>query len=175
MFWAPRSATIWRVGICKSDDVAFLSSRPQTPDVETAGHVVETAGHVVETAGHVAETALTGHFRVMVAFCALVAGGACFIGSPQGPDPRSRHFVLGGEHRKDRSTLLDLIGVIYDAVLEPELWTGTLKKAASFVGGSGASIFSQDAIRKEGNAHYQFGVDAHYEQLSSISTSNSTH
>ena len=58
-----------------------------------------------------------------------------------------------------------MIGGIYDATLEPTLWTGVLERAASFVGGSAASIFWQDAIRKEGNAYYQFGVDVYYEQL----------
>ena len=39
------------------------------------------------------------------------------------------------------------------------------KKEGSFVGGSAASIFSQDAVSKVGNSSYSFGVAAHYEQL----------
>jgi len=66
---------------------------------------------------------------------------------------------------EESARLSNLIGDIYDAALEPALWTGVLEKAGNFVGGSGASIFSQDAVRKEGNAFYQFGVDAHYVQL----------
>jgi DNA-binding CsgD family transcriptional regulator len=33
------------------------------------------------------------------------------------------------------------------------------------VGGSGASIFSRDAVRRTGNVHYSFGVDPRYERL----------
>ena len=58
-----------------------------------------------------------------------------------------------------------LIGDIYDAALEPELWTGVVEKAGRFVGGSGASIFSRDSVRRTGNAYYSFGVDPQYEQL----------
>lgn len=65
----------------------------------------------------------------------------------------------------ETARLLDLIGVIYDAALEPRLWTDVLEKAASFVGGPAATIFWQDAIRKEGNAYYNFGTDNCFEQL----------
>lgn len=66
---------------------------------------------------------------------------------------------------EETAQLLNLIGSIYDAALEPALWTGVLEKAANFVGGSAASIFWQDEIRKEGNAYYNFGTDSRYEQL----------
>ncbi len=65
----------------------------------------------------------------------------------------------------DRAQLSALIGRIYDAALEPVLWTSVLEEAGSFVGGSAASIFSQDAVSKVGNSYYSFGVAAHYEQL----------
>jgi hypothetical protein len=66
---------------------------------------------------------------------------------------------------EETEQLSNLIGDIYDAVLEPALWTGVVEKAGGFVGGSAASIFSQDTIRKVGNSYYSFGVDADYEQL----------
>jgi DNA-binding CsgD family transcriptional regulator/PAS domain-containing protein len=65
----------------------------------------------------------------------------------------------------EATRLSALIGDIYDAALEPELWAGVLEKAGGFVGGSGASIFSRDSVRKTGNAYYSFGVDPQYEQL----------
>jgi len=40
----------------------------------------------------------------------------------------------------ETKVLLDLIGAIYDAPLDPTLWPGVLKKLAEFVGGSAASI-----------------------------------
>jgi DNA-binding CsgD family transcriptional regulator len=66
---------------------------------------------------------------------------------------------------EESAQLSTLIGDIYDAALEPGLWPGIMEKAGNFVGGSAASIFWQDMVRKEGNAYYQFGIDGHYEQL----------
>jgi PAS domain-containing protein len=66
---------------------------------------------------------------------------------------------------EETAQLLDLIGGIYDAVLEPQLWAGVLERAASFVGGCAASIFWQDSIRYEGNVYYQFGADPEYIKL----------
>jgi DNA-binding CsgD family transcriptional regulator len=58
-----------------------------------------------------------------------------------------------------------LIADIYDAALEPALWSVVLEKARDFVGGSAATIFAKDASRKSGNVYYQDGVDPHYTQL----------
>jgi hypothetical protein len=66
---------------------------------------------------------------------------------------------------EESAQLLNLIGSIYDALLEPALSAGVLEKTASFVGGSAATIFWQDGIRKEGNAYYNFGTDGRYERL----------
>jgi hypothetical protein len=65
----------------------------------------------------------------------------------------------------EAARLSALIGDIYDAALEPVLWTGVVEKAGRFVGGSGASIFSRDSVRRTGNAYYSFGTDPQYEQL----------
>ena len=56
---------------------------------------------------------------------------------------------------EETAQVLGFIGDIYDAVLEPRLWTGVLERAASFVCGCAASIFWQDSIRNEGNVYYQ--------------------
>jgi DNA-binding CsgD family transcriptional regulator/PAS domain-containing protein len=66
---------------------------------------------------------------------------------------------------EESAQLLNLVGGIYDAVLEPARWNSVIEKISSFVGGSGASVFWQDAIRREGNSYYDFGVDVHYRQL----------
>ena len=66
---------------------------------------------------------------------------------------------------KETVRLLDLVGLIYDAVLKPDLWNAVLERTAGFVGGMGASIFWQDAIRKVGNAYYTWGMDLDYEKL----------
>jgi DNA-binding CsgD family transcriptional regulator/PAS domain-containing protein len=65
----------------------------------------------------------------------------------------------------DNAQVSALIGGIYDAVLEPALWTGVVERAGRFVGGVGASIFRQDSVRKVGNSYYHFGIDPHFERL----------
>ena len=65
----------------------------------------------------------------------------------------------------DKAHLSALIGSIYDAVLEPALWTGVVERAGKFVGGVGASIFRQDSVRKIGNSYYHFGIDRRFERL----------
>ena len=59
----------------------------------------------------------------------------------------------------------DFIADIYDAVLDPSRWVGVLEKAAQFVGGPSAALFSKDAINKSGNLAYGYGLDPHYTQL----------
>ncbi len=66
---------------------------------------------------------------------------------------------------EETAQILNLVGEIYDAVLEPALWIGVLKKTAGFVGGSASSIFSQDAVNRIGNSYYQYGIDFLYEKL----------
>jgi DNA-binding CsgD family transcriptional regulator len=59
----------------------------------------------------------------------------------------------------------DFVADIYDAVLDPSLWVGVLEKAARFVGGPAASLFSKDAIGRGGDLSYGFGLDPRYTQL----------
>jgi hypothetical protein len=61
--------------------------------------------------------------------------------------------------------LLDLIGDIYDAALDPSLWSEVVGKAARFVGGSAAAIFSKSPIAGSGDVHHEFGTDPYYRQL----------
>ena len=59
-----------------------------------------------------------------------------------------------------------LIGEIYDAALDPTQWRGLLAKTRDFVGGSAATLFSKDTVRKELDVHYQCGgVDPYYQEL----------
>ena len=59
-----------------------------------------------------------------------------------------------------------LIGDIYDAALDPALWSVVLGKTRGFVGGSASALYSKDAIRKSGKLHYQEGdIDRHYRKL----------
>src|SRR6266478_5843201 len=57
--------------------------------------------------------------------------------------------------------LLELIGDIYDAALDPTLWPGVLKKLAEFAGGSVIYCKSSTTCA----VYHQFGKDPHYQQL----------
>jgi hypothetical protein len=59
----------------------------------------------------------------------------------------------------------NLIGNIYDASLDPALWPGVFKAACGFIGGSAASLVSQDTIRRTAHIYYSWGTDPHYDQL----------
>ncbi len=55
-----------------------------------------------------------------------------------------------------------LIGDIYDAALDPELWPHVLEGAAGFVGGVASALFIKDSIRKTHNTVYAWGYDPEY-------------
>ena len=44
----------------------------------------------------------------------------------------------------DQQQLSDLIGVIYDAAIDPSRWEDAIARAAQFVGGTGAGLFCKD-------------------------------
>src|SRR5712692_5747198 len=57
------------------------------------------------------------------------------------------------------------IGDIYDAVFDSSLWPSVLEKAACFVGGPAASLFSKDAASKSGMLVHDHGLDPRYKRL----------
>jgi DNA-binding CsgD family transcriptional regulator len=65
----------------------------------------------------------------------------------------------------DNQTLSDLIGDVYDATLDQLLWPNVLERAALFVGGVGAALFSKDTAAQLGDVHYYVGIDQYYKQL----------
>jgi DNA-binding CsgD family transcriptional regulator/PAS domain-containing protein len=72
----------------------------------------------------------------------------------------------------DLRQLSGLIGAVYDAALDQSLWEGVLERAAHFVGGSGATLFSKDATARPANLshqlgklHCEVGIDPHYRRL----------
>jgi DNA-binding CsgD family transcriptional regulator/PAS domain-containing protein len=67
---------------------------------------------------------------------------------------------------RETEQLSNLIGDIYDAALNPNLWTSVLKKSCQFVGGHAASLISKDACSKSGDVYYHDGgIDPFYVQL----------
>jgi DNA-binding CsgD family transcriptional regulator len=65
---------------------------------------------------------------------------------------------------RESERLSALIGRIYDATLDPNLWVDVLDEAARFVGGPASSLYYRDADRRPGVA-YQSGLDPRYVQL----------
>ena len=62
--------------------------------------------------------------------------------------------------------LSSLIGDVYDAALDPALWSAALGKTRGFVGGSAAALYSKDTIRKSGKLYYEDGdINRRYRQL----------
>jgi len=66
--------------------------------------------------------------------------------------------------RSESEQLSALIGDIYDASLDPDLWPTALEKICSFIPGSMANIFSQD-INKNANRYFTWGHDPYYISL----------
>jgi DNA-binding CsgD family transcriptional regulator len=62
-------------------------------------------------------------------------------------------------------TLLPLIGGIYDAALNPDIWNAVLPRIGAFVGGSAGGLFAHHASRRSGNVFYEFGTDPDFRQL----------
>ena len=69
------------------------------------------------------------------------------------------------DNSDDPQQLSDLIGDVYDTVLDQSLWEGVIERTAHFVRGTGASLFSKNAANQEGSVQYEVGIDPHYTQL----------
>jgi DNA-binding NarL/FixJ family response regulator len=66
------------------------------------------------------------------------------------------------EMTSEADILSRLIGDIYDAALQPTLWPDTIRRAAIFVGGSGAALFSKSPARRTGEVFQEWGVEPQY-------------
>jgi DNA-binding CsgD family transcriptional regulator len=66
---------------------------------------------------------------------------------------------------REVENLTGLIGGVYDAALDRNLWPAVLARLAEFVGGSAATLFSKDATANSGNVFYEAGTDPHFRQL----------
>jgi DNA-binding CsgD family transcriptional regulator len=64
----------------------------------------------------------------------------------------------------DSERVLELVGTIYDAALDPSLWPEVLREAGEFVRGPSASLFAQDSVRQTGNLFYAWGDDLRMRQ-----------
>ncbi|MBW8852928.1 MAG: helix-turn-helix transcriptional regulator, partial [Bradyrhizobium sp.] len=77
-----------------------------------------------------------------------------------------RHTLTAGELAAD--TVVDpeqlsaLIGRIYDAALDADLWPSALEGVAEFVGGTAAMMFWQDSLIAKGQRYNSWGDDPEY-------------
>lgn len=62
-------------------------------------------------------------------------------------------------------TFSALLSDIYDAALDPLLWSDVLKKICAFIPGAAANIFIQDAVAKRASAGFGWGNDPYYEKI----------
>jgi len=58
-----------------------------------------------------------------------------------------------------------LVGDIYDASLDPTLWPTVLQKACKYIGGSAASLSSEETWRRTAYFYFAWGADPHYMRL----------
>lgn len=65
----------------------------------------------------------------------------------------------------DTGEISDLIGGIYDAALEPALWTNVLDRITKFVGGHAAALYFKDASSKTGFSTYDVGIEPYYVKM----------
>ena len=72
-------------------------------------------------------------------------------------DLRTVSVVASARSADDRQQLSDLIGLIYDAAIDPLLWRSAIERAAYFVGGTGAALICKDVGARHAAAPYEFG------------------
>ena len=53
----------------------------------------------------------------------------------------------------------NLVGYIYDAALDPEMWVGVLAKIADFAGARAGALAVKDSASEVIETHYQFGIN----------------
>ncbi|MEP6837534.1 MAG: helix-turn-helix transcriptional regulator [Bradyrhizobium sp.] len=64
----------------------------------------------------------------------------------------------------DSKGFSDLVARIYDAALDPTLWTELLAGICEFTDGRAAGLLSKDGVSKSGDFFFQHGVAQHYLQ-----------
>jgi DNA-binding CsgD family transcriptional regulator len=67
--------------------------------------------------------------------------------------------VVASAGRSRDQQLSDLIGVIYDAAIDPSLWEYAIERSAHFVGGAGAALFCKDVGADHASSPHHFGYE----------------
>ena len=89
---------------------------------------------------------------------------------PQKPGQTAHHPrkpARSIDHMSEDSELSCVVGSIYDAAVDPALWTDALARIAEFVGGQAGALGSKDMVRKFINVDHHVGLDLQYMQMHS--------
>jgi DNA-binding CsgD family transcriptional regulator/PAS domain-containing protein len=70
-------------------------------------------------------------------------------------------------HMSEDDELSSVVGRIYDAVLNPGLWSDALERLAKFVGGRAGALRSEDLVTRFVGAGHDVGLDLEYMQMHS--------
>src|ERR1700704_7160112 len=71
--------------------------------------------------------------------------------------PRPVPVVASARSLDDQQRLSDLIGVLYDAAIDPSQWGCAIERAATFVGGTGAALINKDVGARNAVSQHEFG------------------
>jgi DNA-binding CsgD family transcriptional regulator len=89
---------------------------------------------------------------------------------PQKPGQTAHHPrkpTRSIDHMSEDNELSCVVGSIYDAAVDPALWTDALAKIAEFVGGQAGALGSKDMVSKFINVDYHVGLDLQHMQMHS--------
>src|SRR6266852_6117060 len=87
---------------------------------------------------------------------------------PQKPGQTAHHPrkpTRSIDHMSEDHELSCVVGSIYDAALDPALWTDALARIAEFVGGQAGALGSKDMVNKFVNVDHHVGLDLQYMQM----------
>ena len=67
---------------------------------------------------------------------------------------------------RDTEELMDLVGAIYDTVLDRTTWPDVLKKLSLFIEGAASAVFWEDGVSNQGDGYfYDDGIPLYYKEL----------
>jgi len=67
---------------------------------------------------------------------------------------------------RDTEELMDLVGAVYDTVLDRTIWPDVLKKLSLFVEGAASAVFWEDGVSSQGDVYfYDDGIPPYYKDL----------
>ena len=67
--------------------------------------------------------------------------------------------IASAGSRDDQQQLSDLIGLIYDAAIDPSLWRNAIERAAYFVGGTAGGLICKDVGARHAAIPHDFGFE----------------